>query len=297
MTSIMTMKGAAKSARKKSNSMVIVTARRMIKDKAAMIGLAILLVLIFISVFAPLIAPYDYTEMDFSNCYSGPSPEHWFGCDKLGRDYFSRVLYAGRYSLALGFSASLFSTVVGVIIGVYIGYKGGMYDTIGMRIMDVWAAIPGTLLAMVISTAMGAGFVNTVIAMTIGDVPRTVRSIRAMCLKERNMEYLEAAVSINCRKWKIMFRHMTPNIIAPTIVNATMGVGRTIIGAAGLSFLGLGIQPPTPEWGAMLAEGRNQILQYPYLLVFPGLMIAITVLSVNLLGDGLRDALDPKLKD
>ena len=165
-----------------------------------------------------------------------------------------------------------------------------------MRIMDIWSAIPGQLLAIVISTALGAGFVNTIIAMTIGGIPGSIRSSRAMCLKEREMEYLEAAKIINCSKFKIMYVHMLPNIVAPAIVGTTMAVGITIMGAAGLSYIGLGIQPPSPEWGAMLSAGRTYILQYPHMIVFPGIFLAITVLAINLLGDGLRDAIDPKNK-
>ena len=165
---------------------------------------------------------------------------------------------------------------------------------IWMRVMDIWSAIPGQLLAIVISTALGAGFVNTIIAMSNGGIPGSIRSSRAMCLKEREMEYLEAAKSINCSKFKIMYVHMLPNIVAPAIVGTTMSIGTTIMGAAGLSFIGLGIQPPSPEWGAMLSAGRSFILQYPHMLIFPGLALAITVLAINLFGDGLRDAIDPK---
>jgi len=279
------------------NSMFMQVLKRMATDKAAMTGLIILLILIIISAFAPVFAPYDPEAMDFAAVYKGPTAKHLFGTDSLGRDYLSRIMYAGRYSLSLGILAALLGAFVGVFLGTIIGYTGGIVDTIGMRIMDVWAAIPGTLLAIIISTALGSGFVNTIVAMTVGSVPGAVRTVRAMSLKERNMEYLEAAQSINCSKMKIMFRHMMPNILSPTIVSTTMGIGRTIMGAAGLAYIGLGIQPPTPEWGAMLAGSRGQIMDHPYLLLFPGLMIAITVLSVNLLGDGLRDAMDPRLKD
>jgi len=165
-----------------------------------------------------------------------------------------------------------------------------------MRFCDIWQAIPGQLLAIVISTALGPGFTNTILAMSVGGIPMSIRSTRAMCLKEREMEYLEAARSYNCSNSKIMFKHMLPNIISPTIVGTTMSVGGTIMGAAGLSFIGLGIQPPTPEWGAMLSGARSLALLYPYMMIFPGLMIAITVLAINLFGDGLRDAMDPKLK-
>lgn len=281
----------------KRSSMFVQVLKRLATDKVAMLGLIILVLLIVISAAASIFAPYDPKTPDYANIYSKPTWKHPFGTDYLGRDYLSRVMYAGRSSLALGFVSALVGSAIGVFLGVIIGYEGGLTDTIGMRIIDIWAAIPGMLLAIIISTSMGSGFVNTVIAMTIGNIPGGVRTVRAMALKERNMEYLEAAKSINCSKLKIMFRHMMPNILSPTIVSTTMGIGRTIMGAAGLAFIGLGIQPPDAEWGAMLAGARDQMTQRPYLLIFPGLLIAVTVLSVNLLGDGLRDALDPRLKD
>jgi ABC-type dipeptide/oligopeptide/nickel transport system permease subunit len=234
--------------------------------------------------------------MDFAAASCTPNSKHWFGCDQLGRDIFSRIVYGGRYSLSLGLIASLFTAFVGNAIGIAVGYAGGKIDNIAMRICDIISAIPGQLLAIVISTALGAGFFNTILALSIGGIPGSVRNSRAMCLRERQMEYLEAAQSINVSKAKIMFKHMMPNIISPAIVGTTMSVGGTITQAAGLSFIGLGIQPPTPEWGAMLSDGRNYILTNPHFLIFPGLMIGIVVLCINLFGDGLRDAMDPKLK-
>ncbi|MCD8014164.1 MAG: ABC transporter permease [Lachnospiraceae bacterium] len=278
-------------------SMFYTTMKRLAKNKVAMAGLIILIILVLLSVFAPLIAPYEPGAMDYSAMYATPSLKHLFGCDGLGRDIFSRLLYGGRYSLALGFIAALVGMVFGVFFGILIGYAGGKVDMICMRIVDVIEAIPGQLLAILISTALGPGLVNTIIALSVGAIPGVTRNNRAMCLKEREMEYLESAKSINCSPMKIMFKHMMPNIISPTIVGTTMGIGMTIMSAAGLSYIGLGIQPPTPEWGAMLAAGREYILLYPHMLIFPGLFIAITVLSINMFGDGLRDAMDPKLKD
>lgn len=220
-----------------------------------------------------------------------------FGCDALGRDIFSRCVYGARYSLSLGLAATVFGSAIGLFFGVIVGYIGGRTDNLVMRLMDIVSAIPGMLLAVIISTALGSGFFNTILAMSVGTIPGTIRQTRALCLKERQMEYIEASVSVNCPKLKIMFSHMLPNIISPLIVGMTMGIGFTIMGAAGLSFIGLGIQPPTAEWGAMLSDGRSMILLHPHLMLFPGLMIALTVLSFNLFGDGLRDALDPRLKD
>ena len=247
--------------------------------------------------FAPVIAPYSPTYQDFSAIYCKPNGEHWFGCDALGRDIFSRCVYGARYSLSLGLAATVFGSAIGLFFGVIVGYIGGRTDNLVMRLMDIVSAIPGMLLAVIISTALGSGFFNTILAMSVGTIPGTIRQTRALCLKERQMEYIEASVSVNCPKLKIMFSHMLPNIISPLIVGMTMGIGFTIMGAAGLSFIGLGIQPPTAEWGAMLSDGRSMILLHPHLMLFPGLMIALTVLSFNLFGDGLRDALDPRLKD
>lgn len=282
---------AATKKRKSGFSQIM---KRLRKNKTAMFGLIVILLLILLAIFAPLIAPYDPTFMDYSAINATPSQVHWFGCDNLGRDILSRLLYGARYSLALGLITALIGCFIGLFFGIWIGYAGGRADMLWMRVMDVWSAIPGQLLAIVISTALGAGFVNTIIAMSIGGIPGSIRSSRAMCLKEREMEYLEAARSINCSKFKIMYVHMLPNIVAPAIVGTTMSIGTTIMGAAGLSFIGLGIQPPSPEWGAMLSAGRSYILQYPHMLIFPGLALAVTVLAINLFGDGLRDAIDPK---
>lgn len=283
--------------KKKKVSVTRQVLRRLSKDKAAMLGLILLLLLVLASVFAPFLSPYDPTEVNFAEIYSKPSLKHLFGTDNLGRDVFTRCLYGGRYSLSLGFLASMVSIVLGVVIGTMVGYAGGQTDMVVMRICDIVAAIPGNLIAILISTTLGTGWANTVLAMSIGGIPHQIRGVRAMSLKEREMEYLEAARSINCSRAKIMFKHMLPNIISPFIVNFTMGIGNTIMGAAGLAYIGLGVQPPTPEWGAMLSSAKSEILTNPYLLIFPGLCIAVTVFAINLFGDGLRDALDPKLKD
>ena len=278
-------------------SMLAQVMKRLAKNKAAMFGLILLLFIAVVAIFAPWIAPYSPTEMDLMAMYAAPSLKHWCGCDEVGRDILSRLIYGARYSLSIGLIADVVSQILGVLIGTAIGYKGGKVDLIGMRVVDIWASIPSTLLAILISTTLGAGYVNTIIAMLISNVPGGIRSTRAMCLKEREMDYLEAARSINAGRLRIMYKHMVPNIISPTIVGTTMGVGNTIISVAGLAYIGLGIQPPTAEWGAMLAAGRDFIRKYPHMIVFPGIAIALTVLSLNLFGDGLRDALDPKMKD
>jgi ABC-type dipeptide/oligopeptide/nickel transport system permease subunit len=269
---------------------------RLLQDKVAVTGLIILAILVLVSIFGPLFPGINPNAMNLIDQFQGPSAAHWFGTDDLGRDIFSRIVYGGRYSLALGFIGSVFTAVIGTVCGTIIGFMGGKVDNFFMRVCDIWQAIPGQLLAIVISTTLGAGFFNTILAMSIGGIPMSIRSTRAMCLKEREMEYLEAAQSYNCSKAKIMFKHMLPNIISPTIVGTTMSMGGTIMGAAGLSYIGLGIPADIPEWGAMISAARGYSILYPHMMIFPGLMIAIVVLAINLFGDGLRDAMDPKLK-
>jgi ABC-type dipeptide/oligopeptide/nickel transport system permease subunit len=278
------------------SSFFLETLQRALKSPGAKVGTALFVLVVLASVFAPLIAPYGPNTMDLKHMFAPPSAAHWMGTDGLGRDQFSRLLYGGRYSLALGIFASVFGAFFGVVIGSIAGYFGGRTETLIMRLMDIWSSIPGMLLCILISATLGAGFLNTVLALSIGGVPEVTRYIRAQILKERSKEYLEAAEAINCSKFSIMFRHLLPNVIQPVLVNVTMGIGMVITMAAALSYIGLGVQPPTPEWGALLSAGRSHILNYPYLIMFPGLVIAVTVFAVNLMGDGLRDALDPKLR-
>lgn len=271
--------------------------KQLSKNKVAMLGMFILIAECLLALLSPFINPYGYAEMDLTACFATPSFDHLFGCDDMGRDIFSRVLYGGRYSITIGIVAILIATAIGIVIGAISGYFGGQVDNIFMRILDVVQAIPGMLLMIVISAVLGPGFFNTIIAMSVSSIPGMARMLRAQMMKERGNEYIEASQSINCSKLRIIFIHLLPNCISPIIVQATMGVAQTITLAAGLSFIGLGVQPPTPEWGAMLSASRSFIRQSPHLIIFPGLAIAITVLALNLLGDGLRDALDPKLKN
>ena len=281
----------------KKNSEFVRVMKQMSKNKLAMIGLAIFIVEIVLAILAPYISPYSYTKMDMTACFATPSATHFFGCDDMGRDIFSRVLYGARYSISIGILAVLFSVVIGCAIGAVAGYFGGQVDNIIMRLLDIIQAIPGMLMMIVISAVLGPGYLNTIIAMSFGSIPGMARMLRAQMLKERTNEYIEAATSINCSTFRIIFHHLIPNCLSPIIVQATMGVGQTITLAAGLSFIGLGVQPPIPEWGAMLSASRQFMRQAPHLVVFPGLAIAVTVLALNLMGDGLRDALDPKLKN
>ena len=276
--------------------LLLETLQRMVKNPGGKFGTILLTLIVIACVLAQWIAPFSPIAMDLGSMFATPSQVHWLGTDGLGRDILSRLLYGGRYSLALGLSASLFGSLVSVVIGSVAGYFGGKTEALIMRAMDVWSALPGMLICILISSVLGTGFFNTVLALSIGNVPGGVRMIRGQILAERSKEYIEAARSISCSHSSIMFRHLLPNVIQPMIVSATMGIGMTITMAAALSYIGLGVRPPTPEWGAMLADARAHILTYPHLITFPGITIALTVLSINLMGDGLRDALDPKLR-
>ncbi len=292
-----TKKAPLKQKKQKKQTMGRITMRRLLRNPFAVIGLTIVAILALSAIFAPLIAPYDPIYMDYSAVFQRPSWRHIMGTDGLGRDVFSRMLYGGRYSLSLGVICSAIGTVWGVFFGDLVGYLGGKTDMIVMRIVDILSAIPQMLLAIIISVSLGAGYLNTILALTIGGLPGHLRGPRAMCLKEREMEYLEAAKAMNCSKFKIIYKHMMPNTLSPTIIGTAMGIGGAIESAASLAYIGLGIQPPLPEWGAMLSYGKAYILKYPYLIMWPGIIIAITVLATNLVGDGLRDAMDPRLKD
>ncbi|HHU23291.1 MAG TPA: ABC transporter permease [Clostridiales bacterium] len=271
--------------------------KRLMQNKLAVLGMVIIIVYVLVAIFAPYIIKYDIAELNLGEKNQPPSKEHWCGTDDFGRDIFSRLLYGTRYSLGLGLGAVALGLLVGIILGCLAGFFGGWVEEIIMRFCDLMQAIPGTLLAIVISMVLGSGFVNTIIALGIGRIPMNSRLIRAQFLNQRQLEYVEAARATNCPKTKLMFVHILPNTISPLIVLSTMGVGGTIMMAAGLSFINLGVQPPLPEWGAMITAARQYIRYYPYQLLFPGLFMGILVLALNLFGDGLRDAMDPKLKD
>lgn len=283
--------------KRKKEGMFKQVCKRLVKNPVAMVGLVILVLIVLASIFAPLLAPYDPNYMDYANLKTGPNAQHLLGCDQLGRDILSRMLYGGRYSLALGFICAIIGLILGVFFGCIVGYAGGAVDNAAMRICDIWSSIPSMLLAILVSAALGNGFFNTVLAMTLGSIPGSVRNTRAMVLKERSQEYLEAAKAMNCSQMKIMFKHMMPNIIPFKIVGTTGNIGATIMQASSLSFIGLGMSSTIPEWGAMCSDGRALMLTHPYMIIFPSLIILITVLAFNLFGDGLRDAMDPKLKD
>ncbi|WP_434311828.1 ABC transporter permease [Hominifimenecus sp. rT4P-3] len=270
--------------------------KRLSRNRLAMVGLVILIVITLAAVFAPLLTKYSYETQDWAAAFSAPSKEHWLGTDDLGRDIFSRLLYGARYSLTIGIASVGSAAVIGIALGSLAGYYGGKLDMILMRITDIFQAIPSMLLAIAISAALGPGFSKCIIAIAIARIPGFARMTRASFLNVLGTDYIEAAKSINAKDWFIIVRHVLPNAMSPIIVLATMGVATAILVAASLSFIGLGVQPPEPEWGAILSSGRSYIRDCWWMVTFPGVAIMLTTLSLNLLGDGLRDALDPRLK-
>lgn len=283
--------------RNKKRSQWVEVGRRLKKNKAAMFGLAIILILIFTAIFADFIAPYDYAEQDLINALQTPSSSHFFGTDEFGRDIFTRVIYGSRISLLVGILAVGIAMIIGGGLGAIAGFYGGKLDNIIMRSMDVLLAIPSILLAISIVAALGSGLFNLMIAVGISNIPRYARIMRASILSVRDQEFIEASKSVGASDFTIIIKHIIPNCLAPVIVQATLGVASAILSCAGLSFIGLGINPPTPEWGSMLSRGRDYLRDYWHVTAFPGMAIMITIFALNLLGDGLRDAFDPKLKN
>lgn len=263
----------------------------------AMLGLVIIVVLILATLLASVIAPYGYDDQDVNRAFLGPSMQHLFGTDNLGRDIFSRILYGGRISLTMGLISVSLASVVGIFLGAVAGYYGGKIDDIIMRILDVLMAMPNILLAIAIAAALGPGLVNCMVAVGISTIPRFARVVRGPILALRNQEYIEASIAVNASDARIIFRHVLPNVMAPIIVQSTLYIANAVMAASSLSFLGMGVQPPSPEWGAMLSAGRQYIREYWHVVTFPGIAIMLTVFSLNVLGDGLRDALDPRLKN
>ena len=270
---------------------------RLCKNKGAMLGLFLLLALILCALFAGVLAPYPYDLQDYSHTFEGPSALHLLGTDNFGRDILSRIIYGARISLLVGFSSIITAIIVGGLLGAVAGFYGGRVDNSLMRAMDILMSIPGMLMAISLAAAMGPGLANMVIAIAIADIPGYARVVRSSVLTIKDQEYIEAAQCIGASDSRIILRHIIPNCIAPIIVQATLGMAGAILSASSLSFLGLGIQPPTPEWGSMLSAARQYIMNYPHMCIFPGVAIMITIFALNMLGDGLRDALDPRLKN
>jgi len=270
--------------------------RRLARSKGAIAGLVILLLLILIAVLAPVIAPFDPIKIDTNHNLFSPGSPYFFGTDQYGRDVFSRVLYGSRISLVIGLISVGIASVIGVTVGLVSGYYGGWVDSLLMRLIDIMLAFPGILLALGIVSMLGPSLKNVMIAVGVSSVPTYARLTRGSVLSARHELYVDAAHVVGVPNRRILSRHILPNVVAPVIVAATLGVGAAILWAAALSFLGLGAQPPTAEWGRMLSDGRQYLRDQWWISTFPGLAIMITVLAMNMLGDGLRDALDPRLK-
>lgn len=273
--------------------------KRLKKNRLAVIGMINVIILSMVAIFAPYLAPYNPYEGDLKHDYlKPPSREHPFGTDLVARDVLSRVIYGTRISLMVGILARSVSLLIGITLGAIAGYYGGIIDNIIMRLADVMFAFPSLLLAIAISVAMGEpNLYTTFLALGIVGWAGMARLVRGQVLSIREHEYIQAARALGVPDFRIIFRHILPNTLAPIIVSATIGIAGAIMGEATLSFLGLGIQPPNPSWGSMMSIGRDYLRSAPWLTIYPGIAIAITVFSFNLLGDGLRDALDPRLKD
>ncbi|MFP4371926.1 MAG: ABC transporter permease [Halanaerobium sp.] len=271
--------------------------RQLKRNKLAIAGTIFIITLFIVAAFAPLIAPYTPYETDFFRTLEGPSSVHWLGTDDLGRDVFSRLLYGARISITIGFISVAIGLVVGVPVGAISGYYGGKIDMFVQRLVDIMMAFPGMLLAIIIVAVMGVGLVNAMIAVGIVSIPTYIRLVRGSVLSIKNREFVQAAKAIGVRESVIIFKHILPHCLAPIIVQSSLQIGVAILWAAGLGFLGLGAQAPTPEWGAMLSQGRGYIRTAHHVTTYPGIAIMLSVLGFNLLGDGLRDALDPKMSD
>lgn len=282
----------------KKRSQVAAIAKRFMKNKVAIVGTIMFSLVLLMAIFADVIVPYDVClEQHLTDYYLKPSPQHLFGTDELGREIFARVVHGARYSVSIGIVVTLIAGGIGVVLGAISGYYGGKVDFVMMRICDVFMSIPYMLLCITLIASLGLGLKSMIIAMCTGITPGYARLVRASVLSLKGVEYVEASIACGCGTKRILFKHIIPNVIGPIIVKATCGMASVILGAASLSFIGLGIQQPTPEWGAMMATARDGMRQAPHLIMVPGAFILWTTLSLNLMGDGLRDALDPRLKN
>ncbi|HKI59208.1 MAG TPA: ABC transporter permease subunit [Trueperaceae bacterium] len=270
--------------------------RRFRRHRSGMVGLSVTLLFVLMAVFGRLLAPYDPAQPDYLHVNAGISAAHWMGTDNFGRDILSRTLTGARYSLGIGVLATVFSSLIGSIWGLLAGYLGGWFDGLSGRVIDIMLAFPGLLLAIGIIAIAGPGFRNVILATTIFGIPIFARLVRGSALALKERAYIEASQALAAGSSRIMFLHVLPNILAPILVYVTLRIGTVILIAASLSFLGLGVQPPTPEWGAMLSEAQLYLAIDPLMAIVPGVAISIAVLGFNLLGDGLRDVLDPRIR-
>ena len=292
-----TVEAAAAPVREKREGIWRDVIAGIVSNKASLVSgifILVLAVIAIVTAVAPGILPYDPYAQDLGKSLLPPSAEHWFGTDLQGRDIFCRVMVGTQISLSVGLIAVAFSLTIGVILGSIAGYKGGWVDTVIMRIMDMMLAIPSILLAIAIMAALGPGIEKAVVAIGLVSIPEYARIVRSEILAIKENDYVAAARVIGDSNFKIVFRHVLPNALPSIIVRATLGISSAILDCAALGFLGLGVQPPAAEWGDMLGRGRNELFRAPWLMIFPGLAITLAVLAFNLLGDGIRDGLDPK---
>lgn len=287
----------ARNRKSKKNSQIKEVWRRFRKSKTAMLGLCLLIFVLCIAIFADVITPYENAITQSSERLSAPTAAHIFGTDELGRDLFARIVHGSRYSLLIGISTSVLALVIGGLLGAIAAYYGGWVDNVIMRLTDVVMTVPPILLSLAVVAALGGSLRNLLIAITISCVPSMLRLVRSVVLGVVDEDYIEAARSYGSSDIRIILKYVIPNALGPIIVTTTMNVANMILSAAGLSFLSLGVQPPAPEWGALLSDAKTYMFTAPHLLYIPGIFIVIAALSFNLAGDGLRDALDPKLKD
>lgn len=267
------------------------------RNKRAMFGLGFIILLIVVAIFADYIAPYGMRDQDLSNALQFPNADHWLGTDDLGRDVLSRIIYGTRVSLTVGMASVVMALIIGAILGVIAGYFQGWLDTLIMRFCDVLLSIPSILLAIAIVASLGSSIQNMILAIGISSIPVFARIIRASVMSVKEQEYIEASKALGATDIRIIFRNIIPNILSPVIVQSSMGVASAILSAVGLGFIGLGLEASIAEWGTMLSAGRGYIRTHYYLTFYPGLIIMLTVLAFNLLGDGLRDAIDPKMRE
>lgn len=271
--------------------------RKFKRQKTALIALCFIALLVVIAFISPFIIPYEINEYDYTSILQGPTSAHWFGTDEFGRDIFSRILYGSRISLSVGLFSVTIGAIAGTILGLLAGFYGGILDSVIMRFCDTLFAFPGIILAIAIVAILGPGLANVVIAVAVFSTPTFARLVRSSTLSIKGSVFVQAAKNIGCSNARILFKHILPGAVPNIIIQYSMSIGTSILTASSLSFLGMGAQPPTPEWGLLLSNGRTYMMSSWHITVFPGLAIFLTVLSFNLLGDGLRDALDPKLSN
>lgn len=287
--------GLARLDREKPRSHARRVSRELVRNKFALAGACFLIIVSLLAIFAPFVAPYSPTDQSLLNRLQPPGRDHWFGTDELGRDELSRLIYGARTSLFIALIGTTGGVIVGTTLGLISGFFGGWLDNIVMRLIDIMFAFPGILLAILIVAVMGPGLFNLIFALTIWGTPALARIVRSSVLSLKQVEFVEASRASGSSGGRIMLRHLLPNCIAPIIVYATLGVAGALLTTAGLGFLGIGVQPPTAEWGSMLSVGRSYLRETPWLMFVPGLAILFTVVSLNLIGDALRDALDPRI--